>query len=286
MHFASIHVTVSSTRPITETLKRYGRATAGGLLFAVASIYTMEFWWQGFTTPTHVLLVTFIATLAILTAYAHYAGFHNEKSIGANVAEALEALTIGFAITLLMLKLIGQLPPGISFSEALGRVVMTGVSVAIGVAIGTTQLGQDPDEKEGGGQGKEKKEQGSLGHDFTFSILGAILIGFSVSSTEEIVMIAVQSPTWAALALAVLTFGISLGIVSYVGFKGSGDSTIFAGGSFGDACVTYGAALLVSAALLWSAGRFEGVGFASSLHYIVYLALPCALGSAAGRLLL
>ena len=148
------------------------------------------------------------------------------------------------------------------------------------------RLGQDPDEGEGGKGGKEENEQGSLGHELTFSILGAILIGSSVAPTEEIIMVAVQSPTWAVLALAVLTFVIALGIVAYVGFKGSGDDTIFAGGAFGDACVTYAVALLVAAALLWSAGRLDGIGFGAALHYTVYLALPCALGSSAGRMLL
>ena len=276
----------SQTRPIPETLKRYGRAVAGGLIFAAASLYTMEIWWQGFTTPTHVILVSFVATLFILTAYAHYAGFHSEKSIANNVAEALEAVTLGFALTLVVLKLVGQLPPGTSFDAGLGRVVMTGITASIGVAIGTTQLGQDPDEEKGKESGKEQKEKGSLGHEFTFSILGAILIGSSVAPTEEIIMIAVQSPTWAVLAIALLSFLISLGIVAYVGFKGAGDDTIFAGGSFGDACVTYGVALLVSAALLWSAGRLGGIGFGAALHYIVYLALPCSLGSSAGRMLL
>ena len=279
-------MTASSTRPVSETLKRYGRAVAGGLLFAVASIYTMEIWWLGFTTSTHVILVTFVVTLVVLTAYAHYAGFHNEKNLKANVAEALEAITLGFALTLLLLKLTGQLPPETSLTEIVGRVVTTGIFTSIGVAVGTTQLGQGSDEKEGDAKGEEQEEKGSLGHEITFSILGAILVGSSVAPTEEIVMIAVQSPQWAVLATLVFTFVLSLGIVAYVGFKGSGDSTIFAGGSLGDACVTYSVALLVAAALLWSSGRFDGFGFGATLHCSVYLALPCALGSSAGRLLL
>ena len=274
------------TRPISETLKRYGRAVAGGLIFAAASLYTMEIWWQGFTTPTPVVLTTFVAMLFILTAYAHYAGFHSEKSIPNNIAEALEAVTLGFLITLVVLKLVGQLPPGTSLGAAIGRIVMTGISASIGVAVGTTQLGQDPDEEEGEQSGKEQKEKGSLLHEFTFSVLGAILIGSSVAPTEEIIMIAVQSPTWAVLVIAILSFLISLGIVAYVEFKGAGGDSIFAGGTLGDACVTYGVALLVAAALLWSAGRLGGVGFGSALHYTVYLALPCSLGSSAGRMLL
>ena len=274
------------TRPVSETLKRYGRAVAGGLLFAVACLYTMEIWWEGFTSPTPVILATFTANLFILTAYAHYAGFHDDKSLLNNVAEAVEAITLGFLITVIVLKLVGQLPPGTSFDAGLGRVVMTGVFTSIGVAVGTTQLGADPDEGEGRENGKEQDEKGSLGHELLFSVLGAILIGSSVSPTDEIVMIAHQSPTWAVLAIAVLSFAIALGIVAYVGFKGSGGDTIFAGGTLGDACVTYAVAIVVSAALLWSSSRFGGVGFATGLHYVVYLALPCALGSSAGRMLL
>ena len=278
-----------SVRPVSETLKQYGRSIAGGLLFAIASIYTMEIWWQGYTTPPYVVLVTFLGALLVLVAYAHYAGMRDEKTLFSDVAEGVESLALGFLITALLLKLIGQLPSGISWFEAVARVVMVGVNASIGVAVGSTQLGKDPDEGQDGesGEKKESEEKGSIGHEVVLSFLGAILISSSVAPTEEVLMIAVQAKPWEALVIAVLSFVIALGVVSYTNFKGSSsDGSVFAGGPFGDACVTYAVGLLAAAALLWTAGRFGETGFAATMNMIVYLGLPAALGASAGRMLL
>ena len=278
----------SSTRPLSETLKQYGRSVAGGLLFAVASIYTMEIWWQGYTTPPYVVLVTFLGTLALLVAYAHYAGMRDEKSLLSNVSEALESLALGVLVTVVVLKLAGQLPPGISWYEGIARVVMVSVNVSIGVAVGATQLGNDPDEGESSEGESEENEKGNFRHEIALSLLGAVLIGSSVAPTEEILMIAVQSDPWQALVLALLSLGIALGVVSYTNFKGSanGEASVFAGGPLGDALVTYAIGLLAAAAMLWTAGRFGDAGTATTITMIAYLGLPCALGASAGRLLL
>ena len=276
----------ASVRPVSETLKQYGRSVAGGLLFAVAAIYTMEIWWQGYTSPPYVVLVTFLGTLGLLVAYGHYAGMRSDKGLVADVSEALESLALGFLITAIVLKLAGQLPSGISWFEGISRVVMVGVNASIGVAVGATQLGNDPDEGKGG-PGSESQEKGSIGHEVALALLGAVLIASSVAPTEEILMIAVQAEAWEALVLALLSFGIALGVVSYTNFKGSSsEGSVFAGGPVGDAFVTYAVGLLAAGALLWTAGRFGGAGPAATLNMIVYLGLPASLGASAGRMLL
>ncbi len=276
----------ATTRPIPETLKQYGRSSAGGLLFAVACIYTMEIWWQGYVTPPHVVLVTFVGTFFVLLAYGHYAGLRDSKSLIGNASEAVESIALGFTITAILLLLTGQLSLEMSASEIISRIVMVGVYVSIGVAVGATQLGSDPDESSDG-EKSEKQEKGSIGHELAFAFLGAILIASSVAPTEEILLISVQAHEWQALLIALVSFSIALGIVSYTNFKGSAqDGSIFAGGPFGDACVTYAIGLLASAALLWTAGRFGETGFDATLTMIIYLGLPASLGASAGRLLL
>ena len=126
----------SSRRPIPQTLKEYGRATAGGLLFASASLYTMEIWWQGYTVPSHIVFVRFLGVLALLTAYSHYDGLHDGASLWHDVFEAFEAIALGFLITVVTLKLAGQLPSGIGGREAIQRVVMAGGVTAIGASTG------------------------------------------------------------------------------------------------------------------------------------------------------
>jgi hypothetical protein len=37
-------------RPVHKSLQEYARGIAGGLLFSLPLIYTMEVWWAGFTS--------------------------------------------------------------------------------------------------------------------------------------------------------------------------------------------------------------------------------------------
>ena len=269
----------AARRPVSQTLKEYGRAAAGGLLFASASLYTMEIWWQGYTVPSHVVIVRFLGVLALLTAYSHYDGLRDDATLWHDVFEAVEALAIGFVLTAVTLKLAGQLPSGIGFREAVQRLVMSGGVTAIGVAVGTAQLAApDDDDDDGSDTGPR--------HAIALTLLGAVLIGSGVAPTEEILMIGAQAPGWAALVTAVLSFVVAAGIVSYVAFRGSGRLGRLAGGPLADAVVTYAVALVVAAYLLWSAGRFEGLGGFAALDLVVYLGFPCALGASAGRLLL
>ena len=279
---ASPFVSESSRRPIPQTLKEYGRATAGGLLFASASLYTMEIWWQGYTVPSHIVFVRFFGVLALLTAYSHYDGLHDGASLWHDVFEAFEAIALGFLITVVTLKLAGQLPSGIGGREAIQRVVMAGGVTAIGVAVGTAQLGVSESEDDD----DEDASHGGVLHGLALSVLGAFLIGSSVAPTEEILMIGSEAPGWAALVTALLSYVLALGLVSYVQFRGSGRVGEITGHAAADAVVTYAAALIVSAYLLWSTGQVEGLGGLAALDLVVYLAFPCALGAAAGRLLL
>ncbi|NNF57685.1 MAG: DUF2391 family protein [Rhodothermaceae bacterium] len=59
-----------STRPVSKTLKGYGRGIVGGMIFALAPLYTIEIWWQGFIAAPYVLVIATLGTLAVLVAYA------------------------------------------------------------------------------------------------------------------------------------------------------------------------------------------------------------------------
>ena len=285
-------MTARSTRPISKTLREYGRALAGGLLFSTASLYTMEIWWQGYTLPTGMVLARFAGSLLLLYAYVRVAGITAGGSFRDDVAEAFEALALGFGMTLVMLKLAGQLPPGVSLTEAVQRIVMSGTVTAIGVAVGTTQLGQASDEEEDQDEGEDERDDadspGNWRRELSLTVLGAFLIGTSVAPTEEILLIGVESPGWAPLVTAALSFLIGLGIVSFIAFRGSNDAdeSRFAGGPLGDAVVTYAVALVAAAAMLASTGQFGGLGLIAATDLVVYLGLPCTLGASAGRLLL
>lgn len=271
----------SRTRPYRETLEEYGRGIVGGLIFALAPLYTAEVWWQGFRAPPNVLLLAVGVTFVVLVAYAHYVGLHNDRDLLDNVYEAFEAIAIGFVVAWVFLKLVGQLPGHISDVEYISRLTIEGLTAAIGVSVGSAQLGEESSEDEG------EARYGSV-HETAYSVLGAILLVAGFAPTQEILIIALEARPWAVLGTAVLTFALALGVMSYFGFRGSPkrQRSAYAGGPLGDACVTYAIGLAVAAVLLWSVGRFDGVGLGAMVCMTVYLALPATIGGSVGRLIL
>ena len=276
----------SSTRPVSKTLRNYGRGLVGGMIFAFAPLYTMEVWEQGFIARPAVVLFAVVATYAVLVAYSFYAGLHADRSLAYNLAEAFESLALGFVISFVVLKLIGQLPGDLPPVVYLTRLTLEGLASAIGVAVGSSQLGQDPDDT---GEGQPHAEGGLRGlvHQVAYSVLGATLIIAGVAPTAEVVVTGIEAPIPAVPATAVLSFLVALAVVHHLDFRGAGRSSdVYAGGAFGDAVVTYAIGIVCSAVLLWSVGRFDGVGLGAALSMVVYLAWPATLGAAVGRLLL
>ena len=241
----------------------------------------MEIWWQGFIAQPKVVLVALPLTFVVLVAYAYYAGLREDRSVASNALEALETLALGFLVAFVVLTLLGQLSTSLSPRIYILLLTIEAMACAIGVAVGSTQLGDDIDEAE------SASETGVV-HELAYSILGAIIIVSGFTPTMEVVVTALEAPPWAPVGVAALSFALALGIVSYINFNGTGrmQDGIYAGGPIGDAFVTYAIAIIVSAVLLWGVGRFEGVGAGARVFMIVYLAWPATLGASAGRFLL
>ena len=67
-------------RPVDQSLREYARGVAGGLLFSLPLIYTMEVWWAGFIAPPSRLLLSLAAGFFLLFGYNRYAGLHQDAS--------------------------------------------------------------------------------------------------------------------------------------------------------------------------------------------------------------
>ena len=273
----------SETRSLTDSLKGYGRGIVGGLLFAFAPLYTMEIWWQGFVAQPRILVLAIVVTYVVLVAYAHYAGLHDDDSVPSNFLEAFEALAIGYLVAWVVLTFLGQLSSDLSFRAYVSKLTIEALSCAIGVSVGSTQLGQDPDE-----EGSSDAKEFTMIHAFAYSVLGALVIVAGFTPTMEIVALGLKAPYWAILGTMVLSLVMALGIVTYIDFRGADSVSdgIYAGGPLGDAFVTYAIGLVMSAALLWSVGRFQDVGVGAQVAMTVYLAWPATLGASVGRFLL
>ena len=275
-------------QPLGQSLREYARGVAGGLLFSLPLLYTMEVWWAGFIArPLH-LLFYFAAGFLLLFGYNRYAGLHEDASWLEVAFEAVEEMGLGLLLAAGFLWLLGQIDSGMPLPEILGKVVVEGVTAAIGVSVGSAQLG-------GNGEGEER-HQGMAGREMpgipgqlVLAACGAVLFASNVAPTEEIVMIAVESSPAKILGLALLSLLLGGIVLFSSGFRGSkrltpdehrGPFTILS-----RTVVNYAVALVASAFILWFFGRFDGMPASMCAAQMIVLGVAASLGASAGRLL-
>src|SRR5690242_11216263 len=127
-------------RPTGESLREYGRGLAGGLIFSLPLLYTMEVWWSGFISSPERLLVALIGTFGLLLAYNNFAGIRHDFSAAEVVIDSVEELGLGIVTATLVLWLLGRIHRDMAIDELIGRVVVEAAIVAIGFSVGTAQL--------------------------------------------------------------------------------------------------------------------------------------------------
>lgn len=281
-----------------RSLREYARGVIGGLLFSLPLLYTMEVWWAGFVAhPSHLLLYL-AAGFILLFGYNRYAGLHEDASWWEVAFEAVEEMGIGLFVAAGILWLLGQIDGTMPLSEIVGKVVVEGVTVAIGVSVGAAQLG-GAGGGGGKGQGMHADHAGDAGErplsiagQIVLAGCGAVLFASNVAPTEEIVLIALESTRWKVLGLAVLSFLLAGTVLFYSDFRGTGG----AGGTRAPqdglgtmvmrTSLHYAVALAASAFILWFFGRFDGVSPGAGLAQVVALGVAASLGAATGRVLL
>ena len=124
--------------------------------------------------------------------------------------------------------------------------------------------------------------------ELVLAFCGAVLIAANVAPTEEVLLLASEMRPLPVLATAAASLALAATLLYFSNFMGSAR---FAGvrGTFGvihGTAITYAAAFIASAALLWFFGRFEGHSLTLNVAQCVVLGLAATLGAAAGRLLL
>jgi putative integral membrane protein (TIGR02587 family) len=286
--------TADADRSIAKSLQEYGRGVAGGLLFSLPILYTMEMWWAGFITHPARLLVYILATFGLLLGYNRYAGLRRDASFGEVAIDSVEELGLGLVVSALTLWLLGRVSADRPIAENLGQIVIEAMMVAIGVSVGTAQLGaaaDDAGEDDSGQDGAAEEDAEHASHfpgQAIIALCGAMLVGANVAPTEEIVMLAVESTPLQLIALVALSLGLCALILFYSDFTGarrfvSADNLARV---LGGTAQTYMLALLASAAALWFFGRFDGNSFSVCLAETVVLGVASSIGASAGRLLM
>jgi putative integral membrane protein (TIGR02587 family) len=289
-------------RPIAESVQEYGRGVAGGFLFSLPLLYTMEVWWSGFVLHPARLAVGIFVTFLLLLGYNRYAGLRSGASVVEVVIDSVEEMGLGLLLATFMLWLLGRITTGMRIEEIMGKIVIESMVVAIGVSIGTAQLGGGPDAPpdnddasgdddnapEPSQQSDGQQKQPHYGGQLILATCGAVLIASNIGPTEEVVMLGVEISPWKLLGLSWLSLLLNAVILYYSDFRGaqqfvghSGALAVLMG-----AVVTYAIALAISALLCWFFGHFDGAGLSIGVAQMVVLALPATLGASAGRLLI
>jgi putative integral membrane protein (TIGR02587 family) len=271
-------------RPLGESVREYGRGIAGGLLFSLPLLYTMEVWQSGVLLSPARQLAAIGLTFAILLGYNRYAGLRPERSWQEILIEAVEELGLGLLLAAILLVLLHRITVTQHPTEAIGRVVMEGIGVAIGVSVGTAQLGTRSDEDAG------RSEQRAIGFagQLIIAFCGAVLLAANMAPTDEILQLAAESPAWKLVGIAVLSMLLGAFVLFFGDFRGSRRWS--RADSFGaivrGTVITYATALAASALLLWLFGRFDDIPAPTVVGQTVVLGLASTLGASAGRLLL
>jgi putative integral membrane protein (TIGR02587 family) len=294
---------------VADSLQEYGRGVAGGLMFSLPLLYTMEVWRAGFNTHPWRMAAYVSATFILLLGYNRFAGFHHDARLVEVVTSSVEEMGIGFIIAAVALYLLGRVTPEMPLNEIAGQIVIEAMTVAIGVSIGTAQLGgASGDSEDGGvgdddaaaegtkrggkagttGGGKRGEPELHFGGQMLLALCGAMLFAANIAPTEEIVVIAVEISWVRLLGLAFVSLLLAALILHYSEFRRARElvRTEGTGAAVLNSLVTYAVALIASGLILWFFGRFDGVTLYTALAQTVVLGVASTLGASAGRLLL
>lgn len=271
--------------PLAESLREYGRGLAGGLIFSLPLLYTMEVWWAGFIAQPARLFAYILAIFLLLLGYNRYAGMRRDASWLEVAIDSIEELGLGVITSAVMLFALGRIGRHTTQEEALGLILIEAGVVAIGFSVGTAQLGAGGDADEGMG---ERDQPVHFPGQVVITFCGAVLFAANVAPTEEILMIAVETGPGRLLLLALVSLAVSALILYFSDFaRASRYSPIETRWqALAGTMITYAVALVASTVILWFFGRFEGQGLEVIVAEIVVLGFPAALGGSAGRLLL
>lgn len=259
-------------------------------MFSLPLLYTMEMWWAGFTSQPERLLLYVAATFALLIGYNRYAGMRQDASWVEVAIDSVEEMGLGLVTAGLMLFLLGQITSEMELNEIVGKLIMEAMTVAIGVSVGTSQLGGGAaaDERDKGVKKGSAPPEADFSNQLVLALCGAVLFAANVAPTEEIVLVAHSISAWRLIGLALLSIALSALILFYSEFRGSKRFAAKAGAVHVIlmTAVSYVIALLASLTILWFFGRLDGEPIITIVGQTVVLGVAAALGASAGRLLL
>ncbi len=267
------------------------RSVAGGMLFGIPLLYTLEVWDLGsYTTPATMAAVV-VVTFVPVTLLIHISGFRRTTamSLPAVLREATEAVAVGVVAATGVLILLREITLHTPLADALGKIVYEAAPFAIGAAVACHLISQSPDQTDDDRARPEDRSsiRGTVS-DLASTLIGALFVAFNIAPTEEIPRLAAASSPPALLAVMAVSLLISYGIVFHSGFGDQAKRREQRGilqHPITETAGAYVVALIASAAMLLFFRNLQpGDPWPMLLDHVVLLGLPAAIGGAAGRL--
>jgi len=274
------------------------RGACGGFLFGIPLLYTMEVWWVGSTAQPPRIMMAIAGTFIAVFWLNRTEGFRRTRRSRPYEAfmDTVEAMAIGLLCATMVLILLRELTLDTSLREALGKVIFESVPFALGVALAGQFLGDTRDAEPQPPEPSSPSRTDAAGSlnatlaDVGATLIGAIVIGFNISPTDEIPMVAAAvSAPW-LLSIIAASLLISYGIVFEAGFadqrKRQQQQGLFQR-PLSETVMSYLVSLIAAMIMLWFFERLTlSDPWTMWLEQTLLLGLPATIGGAAGRLTL
>jgi putative integral membrane protein (TIGR02587 family) len=187
--------------------------------------------------------------------------------------------------------LIREITLQVPLDEALGKVIFEAIPFTVGVALANQVLADSPDDnsfRQSSNNSSSEAQLNATLSDIGATLLGALLVAFSIAPTDEVDMVAIAVSQPRMLAILAASLLISYGIVFEADFakqtKRMQQKGIFQR-PLSETIVSY---LLSLVAALLMLLFFQKLSWSDPwtmwLSYTLVLGLPATIGGAAGRL--
>lgn len=285
----------SSSRqdPTRKLFVGLARGFGGAIFFSLPLLMTMEMWWLGFYIDPLRLALFMTLMIPLLIGLDHFSGFKETSTWMEDVLDGITAYGVGFlasAVVLLLFDVVdlGSMP----LREVVGKISLQAVPASFGAVLANSQLvdrSNGNQEQQAKQREDRRKEDAGYGGELFFMTTGAVFLAFNLAPTEEMVLIAFKMSHWHHIALAVASLLLMHAFVYSVSFKGTHsapEGSTWWGLFLRFTVVGYALALVLSAYILWTFGRYEDSALSTYVAEAIVLGFPAALGASAARLIL
>jgi putative integral membrane protein (TIGR02587 family) len=280
----------SHENSVVDSLREYGRGLAGGLIFALPLLFTMELWDAALMTSPEKLGLYLATTFCLLLLYNRYAGLRSDATFTEVAIDSVEELGLGIVIAFALLFLLGRVDGENTWPEIMNSAILQGMTLAIGVSVGTAQLGTGDDDGNGGMD--EDKSKGGVEYNYlaqsAIAVCGAVLFAANIAPTDEIGVIAREASIGMLVTIMIFSMLLGLSVLYFAAFRGSKQHLPERKWTWmtREILTAYAAALAASAYILYFFGSLPTDTPLQFVAGMIVVGLPATLGASAGRLLL